>query len=375
MEEKEKTLQEKLSELVNELERQKKEKYDVVVPSDNLIALKEGNSIKMDVPILDKDGNSIETKRFGITNFCHNQISEKTGIPMKYYRKMIDNDKIDLLADNINTWFPDKEKRFVRTLDGNIRALLSDRYRVIDNYDIFNATLDEFKHVMEEHKIRIEIKRADLTEQHLYIKATSPDLLDEILMGEPRTEIDPNNHKRVNEPVEGGIIIRNSEVGSGAFSVQPFINVLVCQNGLIRTQALRHVHLGRTKEIGEIQWSNQTLELEDATLWSKIKDMVYGTFNPEVFHSWIDEINKVASNEIPKPTVAVDNIIKKYEIPKGERDSLLNQFTKESPTQWGLSMAVTRVAQDMEDYEKQVELEKIGARILEEEIEALVKES
>jgi len=370
----EKTLKEKLNELVTELERQKKEKYDVVVPSENLIALKEGNNIKMDVPILDKDGNPIETKRFGITNFCHTQIADKTGIPMKYYRKMLDNEKIDLLAKNINTWFPDRQKRFVRTLDGNIRALLSDRYRVIDNYDIFNATLDEFRHIMETHKLKIQIKRADLTEQHLYIKATSPDLIDEITMGKPRTEIDPTNNTPKNEPVEGGIIIRNSEVGSGAFSVQPFINVLVCQNGLIRTKALRHVHLGRTKDIGEINWSAQTLELEDAALWSKIKDMIYGTFDPEIFHKWIDEINEKASTQIPRPTVAVDNIIKRYEIPKGERNNLLDQFTKESPTQWGLAMAVTRVAQNTEDYEKQIELEKIGAKILEEKVEVIVKE-
>ena len=369
----EKTLKEKLNELVGELERQKKEKYDVVVPSENLIALKEGNNIKMDVPILDKDGNPIETKRFGITNFCHTQIANKTGIPMKYYRKMLDAGKIDLLSENINTWFPDKEKRFVRTLDGNIRALLSDRYRVIDNYDIFNATLDEFKHIMDDFNVRVQIKRADLTDQHLYIKATSPDLMDEIQMDKARRELGAASNNT--EPVEGGIIIRNSEVGSGAFSVQPFINVLVCQNGLIRTKALRHVHLGRIKDIGEINWSAQTLELEDAALWSKIKDMIHGTFTPEIFHHWIDEINQKASTEIPRPTVAVDNIIKRYEIPKSQRDDLLNQFTKESPTQWGLAMAVTRVAQDVDDYEKQIELESIGAKILEENAEVLVKEA
>jgi len=38
-------------------------------------------------------------------------------------------------------------------------------------------------------------------------------------------------------------------------------------------------------------------------------------------------------------------------------------------------MAVTRVAQDVDDYEKQIELESIGAKILEENAEVLVKEA
>jgi len=42
---------------------------------------------------------------------------------------------------------------------------------------------------------------------------------------------------------------------------------------------------------------------------------------------------------------------------------------KESPTQWGLSMAVTQIAQKQQDYEKQITMERIGSKILEEPVE------
>jgi len=354
----EKNLKEKLDELMNELERQKKNRYDIVVPTDCLIVLKEGNQIWMEVP--QPDG---EVKHHTITEWAHQQICEKTGIPKKYYDKMRQGDKLNLLAENVNSWLPSKDKRLVRVLDNQVRALLSDRYRIIDNYDVFDASLEEFGKITKEKKIGIEIKRADITEQHLYIKATSPDLTGEVFHFKDRTE-----------PVQGGIIISNSEVGSGAFRVEPFINVLVCQNGLIGENSFVKVHLGRELGIGIIDWIDETLQLEDAALWSKIRDMIQGTFTPEVFQKWLDKINKVAQVEILKPVVAVDNIIKKYELPKERREALLNQFIQEGPTQWGLSMAVTRIAQDEKDYEKQIQMEKIGAQILDLEAEVLVKE-
>jgi hypothetical protein len=102
--------------------------------------------------------------------------------------------------------------------------------------------------------------------------------------------------------------------------------------------------------------------------------MIQATFNPEVFQKWVDKINKVASVEIPKPMVAVDNIVKKFELPKSQRENLLNQFAKEGTTQWGLAMAVTRLAQDEQNYENQIQMERIGAQILDLTAEEIVKE-
>ena len=144
-----------LNELVEELERQKTNRYDIVVPSENLIVLKDGEKVWIDVP--QPDG---KTKRHGITKYAHEQIADKTGIPLKYYNKMKETGHLDLLANNINEWMPTKDRRLVRVLDDNVRALLSDRYRIIDNDDVLYATLDEFKNIQEQRKLKIEINVA-----------------------------------------------------------------------------------------------------------------------------------------------------------------------------------------------------------------------
>lgn len=337
-----------LKELAEELERQKHSRYDIVVPTDKLLVFKDGNTIKMDVPQL--DGN---IKQHGITDWAHGQIANKTGIPKKYYDKMREEGKLNLLADNINTWMPDREKRMVRVLDNKVRALLSDRYRVIDNYDILYLTLKKFRDIGENQNMKINVLSQNLTPTNLYVKATSPDLSGQVM-----------KYKGETEPVEGGLIIQNSEVGAGSFQVKPFINVLVCTNGLISEQSFKKVHIGRSLGEGFVDWSNDTLRLEDEALWSKINDMISSTFKPEIFQKWLDEINDVSTTEVPKPTKAVDNIIKHYNVDKGLKDDLLDQFTKQAPTQWGMSMAVTRIAQNVDSYEKQIEMEKIGSELL-----------
>lgn len=354
---KEKTKMSEIRKLVDELERQKQSKYDVVVSSDNLIVFSDGNTIKMDVTFQNSDGLNIN-KKHPLTDWAHSQVAEKTGIPMKYYRRMQDEGKLDLLSQNINTWLPTKEQRLVRVLDGQVRALLSDGYYPIDNYDVLFSTLEEVKKVKEQFGINIDVKQARITDTKMYIKFTSPDLSDEIMkFRDGRTE-----------PVEGGIIISNSEVGNGAFSVSPFINVLVCSNGLVSDNKLRRVHIGRKLDAGVINWSGKTRQLEDEVLFSKIKDMINQTFNPDIFHKWVDEINGVATTEVPKPSIAIDNIISHFEMPKSKKDDLLNEFTNNAPetgnTQWGISMAVTRLAQKEENYEDQIKMEEIGAKIL-----------
>jgi len=350
-----------LPELVSELERQAKNRYDIVVPTDTLIVGYDqaSNTVYMDVPQVQ---TGIPPRRHGITNYAHEQIATKTGIPTRYYDKMRNEGKLDLLTRNVNTWLPDKEKRLVRVLDDNVRAILSDRYRIIDNYDILWESLQEFKRI-QSTGIQIDIRESSLTETHLYMKATSPSLTGEVMHYKGRTE-----------PVRGGIIISNSEVGCGAFRVEPFVNVLVCQNGLIREQSFSKVHLGKERGCGLIDFSDATLELQDMTLWSEIRDLIRNTFKPEIFQEWLDNINGKASQEIMKPEIAVNNIIKRYTLPQNLKDDLVNHFMRESPTVWGLSMAVTRVAQNQKSYDKQIDMERIGAEILETPIEVLVKE-
>jgi len=346
----------KLVELAKKLEQQKASKKDYVVPSEQIQSEYDvgEQKLKLSIPLPDTGVR----RSFELTEFCHNQISAKTGIPKTFYERLKESHP-ELLVKNINELVREKDKRLVRTLDGKARAFLSDRYRIIDNYDVLFNAMDRFDALNKEKDMQIQIKRADLTDTHLYIKAVSGRLVDTIF---------PNKDKQVGDAVEGGIIITNSEVGAGAYKVMPYMNVLKCQNGMISEQTFSRVHLGKARGVGMIDWSDLTLQLEDEALWSKIRDMINQTFSVDIFRKWVEKINQVASNVIENPILAVNNVVKEYEIPKERVELLLSQFAQEGFNQWGLAQAVTRIAQDEKSYDNQIEMEKIGTRILEKKI-------
>jgi hypothetical protein len=117
-----------LMELVKELEKQRKNSLDLIVDSSTLKAIPdEANGIRLAIP---------EYGEFPLTDWAHNQLADKLGIPRKYHEKMRNSDKSELLAENVNAWLGEKERRLIRILDRRIRAILSDRYRMMDNYDI-----------------------------------------------------------------------------------------------------------------------------------------------------------------------------------------------------------------------------------------------
>ncbi len=181
---------------------------------------------------------------FPLTDWAHGQLADKLGILRKCYERMRDAGKFELLAENINAWLGERKRWLIRVLDGEIRVILSGRYRIIDNHDLVFLALDEFK-----RKETVETYRIDLSETMLYIKA-----LDRTLIGEVRQR----------DIVNGGLIIRNSEVGASALRVKPFILRMVCENGLILPHALKRVHLGRQAiEINDVEWSDGTRRLEE----------------------------------------------------------------------------------------------------------------
>ena len=75
-----------------------------------------------------------------------------------------------LLDRNVNTWLQsDGDRRMIRTLDGQVRAVLSDRYRRLDNFDLAENVLPILQ--------RLEGARfesVELTETKMYLKVITP---------------------------------------------------------------------------------------------------------------------------------------------------------------------------------------------------------
>ena len=116
---------------------------------------------------------------YRITDIAHRQIADRLNIPYKYYeRKRLDYPA--LLDKNVNGWLlKHPERRMLRTLDGKLRAFLSDRYRRLDNLELVDHVLP----VIAEMK-GCEIISCDITETHLYLKVINKTMKAEIVPGD-----------------------------------------------------------------------------------------------------------------------------------------------------------------------------------------------
>src|SRR6202171_4626268 len=126
-----------LVELAQELERQLATKKDMVVPSSLMLyrtSVQGVSSVEID------EQTGVQT--YGITELARRQLADKLKIPYAYFERMRTGQP-SLLDRNVNTWLKedDADRRLIRTLDGRVRAVLSDRYRRLDNFDLAENVL------------------------------------------------------------------------------------------------------------------------------------------------------------------------------------------------------------------------------------------
>jgi hypothetical protein len=102
-------------------------------------------------------------------------------------------------------------------------------------------------------------------------------------------------------------------------------------------------------EIGEIDWSEETRELENRALRSKVRDIIRATFDNRIFQSWVERLRESVKVEIEKPIEAVNNIVGHLGLT--EEQKLLMHFSE--LTKYGLINAITNLARQVKDVEKQ----------------------
>lgn len=334
-----------LTELATEIVRQQKAKKDYLVTTDSIEMVGNNTDVQLAVPPI--------AKTFDINELAHSQIGQYLKIPTAYYDRM----RIEcpeLLRINVNHWFSNKqenpEQRMIRTLDGNVRAFLSDRYRRIDNDQIAETVLPILSSIDG-----LKIVSCEITETRMYIKAVNQRIEDEVSVG---------------DIVQSGIVVSNSEVGCGSVAISPLVYRLVCTNGMIAADRnLRKVHAGRNLEMQDDYsiYRSETIEADDKALLMKIEDTVRSAMDEAHFKRIVQEMRKatklkVGGAEIPK---VVELTSKHTGISQYESSGILGYLIESGDLSlYGIANAVTRYAQDVESYDRSTELEAIGYKII-----------
>lgn len=341
--------------LSNELSRQAKNKADYVCET-NLITYHSGGNMEGEQPgpfITFPLGTS--SRVFGVTENFHMQLATALGIGQRYYNKLqVETTKAGpLLASNVNYWLKkDVSPRMIRTLDNKARALLSNKYRPLDNAELLETVLP----IMT--KSDCFTQSCEITDRKLYIKMVAPKIEFEVKVG---------------DKVQAGLIISNSETGCGPLAINTFFYRLVCKNGLVAKDShlfsqLRRTHIGSAflnfNQSCEYT-SNSETKARDRYFWGHVQEIIKIALDKMRYDVFIDKLKLAAKTRIEKRTDKLLRGIQEYfGLNNKEHDGVLDNYLMEDPTIWGLANALTGYAHTVENYDRATDFQTFGGAII-----------
>lgn len=356
------------------LQQQRLHLIDLVQPLEALRFTGVGNlEIAGLDPVLDEATGSGFVDPNGSYRTLHrvdDQLASVLDIPARYLRKLREeasdaNDYGLLLNHNLNSLAQEVgrttgKRVLIRTFWGSdenhpgtsglVRAILSDKYRAVDNLDTFMSALAG----MNEAGLGPEnIRNVELSENRLYLFVDAPgvEAVSRVMLRGYRSPFTGQTGEDM-PLVRAGFVITNSEVGGGAFSVHPYATFLACMNGfkVSTDEKIRKVHLGGRLEEGQIDWSNETRTKANDLLRSQIKDAVGRFLSQEFLEESIRELEKDAGVELSRPEEAIKVVSKELAYSKAEQDGILSMFIKGGlTTSGGVGQAVTAFSQTIQD--------------------------
>lgn len=344
-----------LVELAREIERRANAKKDFLVSTENLTMTSGPDAHGVGLILGGKEV-------LGVNNIAHEQIATQAGIPQKYYNRML-AEAPQLLADNVNAWFTKYPAlRMVRSLDGNARALLSDKYRPLENEDLAQAVLPPLM------DLGLEIMSSEITDRRLYIKAIDPKVGREL--AKQGAVMGDGGHTII-RCLAPAITISNSEVGGGALSIMAGTYDSFCSNlATFGERSMRKYHVGAKHDMGEdvfAQLSDKTRKLTDAALWAQVGEIVKLAFDRAAFDALVDKIEGTKADRIGgDPVKVIELSAKRFNLSGDEKTNVLRHLIEGGElNRFGLHNAITRASQDVADYDRATELERAGGNVIE----------
>jgi len=175
---------------------------------------------------------------------------------------------------------------------------------------------------------------------------------------------------REGDAVQAGVLVTNSEIGLGSFSVTPLVFRLLCQNGMIRQDfAKRKYHTGaRLANDGDTHeyYRDDTLRARNEATVLEMRDLVRGALSESVFGKIVESLREAAGIRIVgDPVKSVEQLQNRFNLTNDEKGSVLRALVEGGDlSMWGLANAVTSIAAVSHTYDRSTELESIGGHVL-----------
>ena len=271
----------------------------------------------------------LTTGEYQLTDTSLGHLCNRLEIGTRYISKCLPVSQ-ELVTHNLNFWINKSKKKelMLRTYDmlpiNEVRAIMSNRYKRIDNDVVANSTLEKLM------DMNAELKYAHYDRDTLNITAVLPKLEGEVVEG---------------DLVQGGITITNSEIGGGSLIVKPFIYRLVCTNGMVAPEYLNQFY---AKHVGKM-----IIDLDGDEQWKTIVDKMGQQLelisNPELFQENVEKLKLATEQKINSHQVEV--LAKKHGLSDDERAGVferLNHYVGETfvTSKYDVANAITNIAND-----------------------------
>lgn len=376
-----------LARIVEILQTQRARAYDVVVHASR-IKFRDGKLVVRGAEkLLTEDGVTDVDGTYAPTRIFVADATDKIGGDLRFMRKLYDGGRTDIVDGVYNAYLrgktvvrgdvrtevhPALDKKFMLRAfrgddggEGVARALLSPKYRIIDNLDTLLTILDTLREVMPD--LPADAIEADLSESRMYVRVTAPAVAVQApaLLNGYRSPFgadvqDPDN------TVWAGFVVENSEVGHGRFRITPRIVFRICKNGMTMTRdALAKTHLGAELETGQVQWSDTTIKANRTLVASQTRDAITSFLSPEYLTEAVDKLARDAGVPVSKPQDTIEHVAATFKFTDAQTSNILDHFIKGGQvTAMGVANAVTSAAQLEQDPDAAAEMEAAAADVI-----------
>ena len=326
-----------LAELVQVVGEQERGKRDFLVETSQLAMKTEDEVSYLHIPA----GRGTES--FILNETARAQLADRLEIPFRFAEHLRQEHPV-LLDQTVNTLFRSHpEKRLIRTLGEQCRAILSPKYRILDNFAFIGAVLPALAGMPD-----AEVRECFLTDTHMQLSLT---------FNKAQALV------QVGDPVCYGVLLQNSEVGVGSLSAASYIWRKVCGNGLVIPQvdgpAMRRYHLGkRIDDLSRLP--------NDREVWMAYQDHVRNIADKGRFPQIVDRLQAAAQSPVEEnPVVAVEKLAKRFQLTKEESELVLDRYLAGCENSlWGMINAVTEAAKGAETVQRRVDLQTIGGKMM-----------
>jgi Domain of unknown function (DUF932) len=358
------------SHLLERVEQEAASRRDFYVPTPEMHLMTDETSSRLATPC----------GQFDLRDTAHLHLAELTGIDRRYYQRMRTEAPF-LLDRNVNHWLatnPPKQRivRAQQTDTGaQARAIVSSRYAILDN----DALLRTVEPVIAEQGLTIE--SCDVSEERMTIKMISPRLTGDVKVG---------------DTVQAGLIVRNSEVRCNAVEVNWFVKRLVCLNGMVVTgphgRGAQRRHVGRDwsasrRKSQNRRWhggnsyrsdahrddslsfglipENMAREEWERDIWEQLQVSLRESLNTTAFTNLLERLALTTRLHTRLgPEQVAERVGSAFHLRPSEQIAMLCHLARdEDMSLWGVVNAVTRTAQDVEDYARATDLEELGGHL------------